>query len=131
MGLDRLSPGELLEYHKHRKKLKHTYICTECAHAFDRAEPVDKCIFCGSPVKEMQRDDLPTAKKMFRYTCASCNKIFIAERAERCVNCGSKFLHFYEVTKLSTREILSARKRQLKDKLKRIKSRNMERLKGK
>ena len=118
MELDRLSPSELLEYHKYRKKLRHLYVCTECAKGFDREKPVAECVFCGGVVKELERDDIPTAKSLYRYTCASCEKIFIAEHADICTRCGSKFLHFYEVTKLSTREILSMRKKQLKKNLK-------------
>ncbi len=120
MPLDRLSPGELAKYHKHRKKLRHTYICTECAHAFDRERPVSKCIFCGGVVRELERDDLPTKKPLYRYTCPACDKIFVAEHAETCANCGGRFLHFYEITKLSTRDILSMRKRQLKERIKSI-----------
>ena len=118
MSLDKLSPGELNNYYKYRKKLRHTYLCKDCAHAFDREKPATKCIFCGGPVKEMERDDLPKAKPLFRYTCSTCDKIFIAEHADTCIACGSRFLHFYEVRNLSTREILSMRKKQLKDKIK-------------
>lgn len=120
MSLDRLSPGELNEYHKYRKKLRHLYVCTECAKGFDREKPASKCIFCGGVVKELERDDLPKAKPLFRYTCSACDKIFIVEHAEVCPGCGSRFLHFYEVRNLSTREILSMRKKQLKERLKLI-----------
>jgi rRNA maturation endonuclease Nob1 len=116
MDLDRLSPSELNEYNKYRKKL-HLYICAQCAHSFDREQPTANCIFCGSPVKEMERDDLPAAIKLYRYMCTSCSKSFVAEHADKCKYCGSKFLHFYEASKLSSREILSMRKRQIKNSL--------------
>lgn len=117
--VDRLSPGELDNYHKYRKKkMRHMYICTQCAHGFDRERPVSKCIFCGGTVKELQRDDLPTAKPLLRYTCPACDKIFITEHADTCPRCGSRFLHFYEVRNLGTKEIISMRKNQLKERLK-------------
>lgn len=125
--LDRRSPGEITGYHNYRRKLRHLYVCTECAHGFDREEPAEKCIFCGGAIKELERDDIPTAKRLFRYTCATCEKVFIAEHAETCVNCGSKFLHFYEASKLGTREILSMRKKQLKERLKSIARRKPKR----
>ncbi|MEK6887328.1 MAG: hypothetical protein AABX14_00100 [Candidatus Aenigmatarchaeota archaeon] len=121
MPFDRQSPGGITEYHKYRKKLRHLYVCTECAKGFDREKPVAKCIFCQGVVKELERDDIPSAKPLYRYTCAACDKIFIAEHANTCVSCGGRFLHFYEVTKLGTREILSMRKRQLKERIKSIK----------
>ena len=115
---DRLSPGELDKYHKYRKRFHHMYLCTECAHGFDREKPVEKCIFCGGKGKELERDDIPQAKPLFRYTCSACDKVFITEKADKCPACGSRFLHFYEVRNLGTREILSMRKKQLKEKLK-------------
>lgn len=120
MSSDRLSPSELLNYHRHRRKMRHTFICTECKHAFDRERPVTKCIFCGAAVKEMERDDLPKAKPLFRYTCSACDKIFITEHADVCPDCGSRFLHFYEMRNLSTREILSMRKKQFKERIKMV-----------
>lgn len=119
-SLDKLSPSTLLDYHKYRKKLRHLYVCTTCAHGFDREKPATKCVFCGGPVKELERDDLPVAKPLNRYICTACDKIFVAEHAETCIKCGSKFLHSYRVDKLSTREILSQRKARIKDKLKLI-----------
>ena len=117
--VDRLSPGEIDNYHKYRKKkMKHLYICKECAHGFDRETPVSKCIFCGGVVKELQRDDIPSSKPLVRYTCTACDKIFIKEHADKCPRCGSKFLHFYQVRNISTKEVLSMRKSQLKEKLK-------------
>ncbi len=116
--IDRLSPGELNDYHKYRKRFRHLYVCTKCAHGFDRERPAEKCIFCGGVVKELERDDVASAKTLFRYTCSACDKIFIAEHAEKCTACGSRFLHFYEVRNLRTREILSMRKKQFKEKLK-------------
>lgn len=118
MPLDKLSPESLKDYHKYRKKMRHMYVCTECAHGFDREKPVSKCIFCGGAVKELQRDDIPAEKPLYRYTCSACDKVFIAEHAEKCPECGGRFLHFYEVRSLTTREILSTRKRQLKEKIK-------------
>ena len=129
MELDRLSPSELNEYHKHRKKLRYTYICEKCAHSFDREKPVNKCIFCSGPIRQMERDDIPTPKKVRRYMCPACGKTFIAEKADVCVKCGGRFLHFYETDKITTREVLSLRKRQLKEKIMNTKKKGMERLK--
>ena len=120
MNSDRLSPSELNEYHKYRKKLRHLYLCLECGHGFDREKPTTKCVFCGGKIKELDRDDIPAAKKMFRYICSACDYTFVAEHAERCPKCNGRFLHFYEATKISTREVLSMRKKQLKGKLKKI-----------
>ena len=120
MDVDRLSPSELNEYHKYRKKLKHMYVCTDCGHGFDREKPTEKCVFCGGKINELERDDLPAAKKMFRYICSACDYTFVAEHAERCPKCDGRFLHSYEATKIRTREVLSMRKKQLKEKLKKI-----------
>ncbi len=117
---DRLSPGELFSYHQHRKTLKHTYICQKCAHAFDTHKPVKNCIFCNGPVKEMERDDLPRSKVIYTHVCASCHKKFIAEKADHCIRCGSKFLHSYKTGKITTREVLSYRKNLLKQKMKKL-----------
>ncbi len=120
MDLDRGSPSGLNEYHKYRKKLRRLYICVDCGHGFDMEKPVTKCVFCGGKIKELERDDLPAAKKMFRYICSACDYTFVAEHAERCPKCNGRFLHSYEATKISTREILSMRKKQLKENLKKI-----------
>ena len=131
MALDRLSPSELLEYHKYRKKLKHLYVCTDCAKGFDRDKPVSKCIFCDGTIKELEKDDIPSAKPMYRYTCSTCDKVFIAEHADTCIECGSKYLHFYETSKISTRELLSMRKKQIKEKIRFIGARSLGHAKGK
>ena len=91
MTLDKLSPSELLEYHKYRKKLRHLYVCTDCAKGFDRERPVSKCIFCSGVIKELERDDIPTAKPL----------------------------------KISTRELLSMRKKQIKEKIRFIGARSL------
>ncbi len=132
MDLDRNAPSGLNEYHKYRKKTRHLYVCTDCGHGFDREKPVTKCVFCNGKIKELERDDLPTAKKMYRYICSACNYTFVAEHAERCPKCNGRFLHSYEATKISTREVLSMRKKQLKENLKKIvKVRRAAKSKGK
>lgn len=120
MVIDRLSPSELNEYHKYRQKIRHLYVCVDCGHGFDREKPVKKCVFCNGKIKELERDDLPAAKKMYRYICSACDYIFVAEHAEKCPKCNGRFLHSYEATKISTREVLSMRKKQLKENLKKI-----------
>jgi rRNA maturation endonuclease Nob1 len=118
MAGDRDSPGALNEYHEYRKKLKHFYVCKKCGHGFDRNEPVDKCIFCNGEVKEVERDDVLTGKPVTTFVCPNCYKKFIAEKAEKCPKCGSRFLHSYKTARVSTKILLSTRKDQIKEKLK-------------
>lgn len=119
MAGDNLSPIELVPYHEYRRKMKHTYVCKKCAHGFDREQPADKCIFCNSKeLMELERDDIITGKPVYMYTCTVCHKRFIAEKAEKCIKCGAGNLHFYKTTRVSTRELLSMRKTQLKNRLK-------------
>ena len=105
-------------------------MCGERVRGLEREKPGANCMFCQGVVKELERDDIPSAKPLYRYTCSACDKIFIAEHANTCISCGGRFLHFYEVTKLSTREILSMRKRQLKERIKSIKK-NIKKKRGK
>ncbi|HLC68026.1 MAG TPA: hypothetical protein VJI12_04060 [archaeon] len=111
--------GDLVPYHEYRRKIKHTYVCKKCAHGFDRAQPVAECIFCNSnDIMELERDDIITGKPVYMYTCTVCHKRFVAEHAEKCIDCGAKNLHFYKTTKISTTELISTRTTQLKNRLK-------------
>lgn len=111
---------DLVPYHEYRRKLKHTYVCRNCAHGFDRAEPVDTCIFCSSnELTKLERDDILTGSHLKMYTCTVCHKRFIASKAEKCIRCGAGNLHSYKTTRISTTELISMRGRQLKNRFKR------------
>ena len=119
MASDQTSPIELVPYHEHRRKMKHTYVCKKCGHGFDRREPAEKCILCGSgDLTKLDRDDIVTGRHVYMYTCSVCRFRFLAEKAEKCKKCGAKNLHFYRTTRFSMRELLSMRKTDLKNRLK-------------
>ncbi len=118
--LDRLPPSELLDYHNYRKRLKHMYICQKCAHGFDTFTPVEECIFCKGPVKEVERGDKATPNVLYTYVCSSCHKNFITEKAEFCIRCGSKYLHSYKTGRITTGQILSHRKELFKQRIKKL-----------
>ena len=113
------SPIELVPYHEYRRKIKNTYVCKKCGHGFDRAQPVNECAFCGSAdITKLERDDILTGKHIYMYTCTVCHKRFVAEKADKCISCGARNLHFYKTTRVSTMELISMRGTQLKNRLK-------------
>ncbi len=115
---DHLAPSELDQFHEFRKKFPYLYICKKCVRSFDAEKPTNKCKFCGGEVKEIEKDDRLSAKPMYTYVCPMCYKEFVAESAEKCVRCGGKFLHKYKTVRVGTRQLLSLRKRELKEKIK-------------
>jgi rRNA maturation endonuclease Nob1 len=118
MMWDRLSPSELVEYHEYRKKFPYLYVCKKCVRAFDAEKPANECKFCGSEVREIEKDDKLSAKPMYTYVCSGCYKKFLAEQAEECPRCGGRYLHPYKTVRIGTRQLLSMRKNQIKEKIK-------------
>jgi rRNA maturation endonuclease Nob1 len=115
---DALSPDDLLDYHEFRKKFPYLYICKKCARGFDADRPTKECKFCGGEVKEVEKDDRLSSKTMYTYVCPMCYKEFVAEEAEECPKCGGRFLHKYKTVRIGTRQLISMRKDQIKNKLK-------------
>ena len=119
MSSSQTSPIELVPYHEYRRKIKHTYVCRKCGHGFDREFHADKCIFCDSgDITEIERDDIVTGKHIYMYTCSVCHYRFVAENADKCRKCGADNLHYYKTTKFSTLELLSMRKTEFKNRIK-------------